>query len=200
MRYLFFLVPMLIFPSMVLAVEVSTFTSIPFLTGEKTSAAYVEALFNASIAIAAILAVIRLIWAGVQYMLSEVVTKKENARKDIRGALLGLLIILASVTILQTINPNLLNLDVIGKGAAVNINNGTPNVTDEVQFKRGDTWSAARIAARCGTDRDCINDYVAALTESCGHNGGTMSWKLDPTVGINWWGTVGYSYYSYTCN
>ena len=64
-------------------------------------------IFLLSISAAAIFAVIKIIIGGVKYMLTDVVTTKESAKKDIKGALLGLVIILAAVFILQTINPNL---------------------------------------------------------------------------------------------
>jgi hypothetical protein len=54
-----------------------------------------------------VLAVLKITIAGVKYMLSDVVTSKESAKKDIQGALFGLLIVLAAVIILNTINPSL---------------------------------------------------------------------------------------------
>lgn len=198
MRYLFFLALMLIFPTGLHAAEVSLFTSIPFLTGEVTTAAYIEALFNASIAIAAILVVIRLIWAGTEYMLSDLVTTKESARKKIRGALLGLLIILASVTILNTINPNLLNLDVIGKGEAVNIT--APDVTDNIKLKVGELVTNEDIKWYCKNgvegwllgkvDEDCYSKALAAYDASCAYNGGRLEytpWTLWALTGSTAW-------------
>jgi hypothetical protein len=53
---------------------------------------YVNALYLLAITIAALLAVVKIIFGGVKWMLSDVVTDKSAAKKDIRGALLGLLI------------------------------------------------------------------------------------------------------------
>ena len=87
---------------------------VPLMNRDATSFQdYIEILLQLAIGIAALLVVLRIIWAGVQYMLSEVVTSKEAAKKSIGGALLGLIIILASVLILNTINPNLTRLDVL---------------------------------------------------------------------------------------
>ncbi|MEX2341079.1 MAG: hypothetical protein WD605_02045, partial [Candidatus Paceibacterota bacterium] len=93
---------------------VRTFLQLPFLNNLTNTANVAEGLFSIAIAIAAILVVIRLIWAGTQYMLSSLVTSKETVKKNIQDALIGLLIILGSVTILQTINPQLLNLNALG--------------------------------------------------------------------------------------
>ena len=68
---------------------------------------YINALYLLAISIAAVLAVIKLIIAGVKYMLSDVVTNKASAKADIKGALLGLLLILAAVLILEVINPSI---------------------------------------------------------------------------------------------
>lgn len=82
---------------------------IPYVQGDKvaTFGDYVNALYFASISIAAFLAVIKIIFAGVKYMLSDVITSKEDAKKDIKGALLGLLIVIGAVLVLNTINPSL---------------------------------------------------------------------------------------------
>lgn len=68
---------------------------------------YINLLYKMSISIAALLAVVKIIIAGAKYMLSDIVTTKGEAKKDIRGALLGLLLIIGAVIILNTINPAL---------------------------------------------------------------------------------------------
>ncbi len=71
---------------------------------------YINQLYFLSISIAALLAVIKIILAGVKWMLTDIVTSKADAKKDIWGALLGLLLIVSTFIILQTINPNLTRL------------------------------------------------------------------------------------------
>jgi len=73
--------------------------------------AYINAVYAMFISLAALLAVVKLIVAGVKYMFSDVVTQKSEAKKDIQGALLGLVVVLAAVLILTIINPNLTNFD-----------------------------------------------------------------------------------------
>lgn len=70
---------------------------------------YVNFLYGFSIAIAALLAVIKIIIAGVKYMLSSLPGTKGDAKTEIQGALLGLLLILGAYLILNTINPALTN-------------------------------------------------------------------------------------------
>lgn len=85
---------------------------------------YVDALYKAAISIAAFLAVVKIIFAGVKYMLSDVVTSKEDAKKDIRGALIGLLIVIGAVLILNTINPQLKELTALGGPPGLNMGLG----------------------------------------------------------------------------
>jgi hypothetical protein len=73
--------------------------------------AYVNALYIFAITVGALLAVLKLVAAGVKYMFSDIVTNKEAAKNDIRGALLGLLIVIGAVVILNTVNPNLTNVN-----------------------------------------------------------------------------------------
>ncbi len=72
---------------------------------------YVNSIYALSITIAALLAVIKIVIAGVKWMLTDVVTSKEEAKKDIKGALFGLLIVLAAVLIISVINKKILEVD-----------------------------------------------------------------------------------------
>ena len=71
---------------------------------------YINTFYRIAIIAASLIAVIKLIYAGAQYVLSGIVTDKENAKKDIETALIGLLIIIGAVTILRQINPDIANL------------------------------------------------------------------------------------------
>ncbi|MBY0538733.1 pilin [Patescibacteria group bacterium] len=82
--------------------------------------AYINALYRLSISIAALLAVIKIVIAGAKYMLSDIVTHKEDAKKDIQGALIGLLIVIGAIIILNTINTDLTNLNLSVPEATVN--------------------------------------------------------------------------------
>lgn len=92
---------------------------------------YINQLYFLSISLAALLAVIKIIIAGVKYMLADVVTSKADAKSDIWGALLGLLLIVSAVIILGTINPNLTNLNVLSGAPALN-NFSPTNTTNQV--------------------------------------------------------------------
>lgn len=76
-------------------------------------AGYLNVIYLLVIGLGALLAVIKISLAGVKYAMSDIVTNKAEAKKDIEGALLGLAIILLPYIVLTTINPNLVNLDIL---------------------------------------------------------------------------------------
>lgn len=71
---------------------------------------YFSNLFIAFVAITAILGVIKLMLCGFQYMTSEAISTKAEAKKCIWFAIGGLFLILLSVLILQTINKDLIKI------------------------------------------------------------------------------------------
>jgi len=72
---------------------------------------YLNTAFKIAVSIGAILAVLRLLYAGYTYMASDVWTTKETAKGIFRDVFLGLFLLLAMYIILAQINPNLLNLN-----------------------------------------------------------------------------------------
>lgn len=82
--------------------------------------AYLELLYILAISAAALIAVVRLMLAGLKYIGSEVITDIADAKKDIQNVLIGLGIILLATTILRTINPQLVNLAAIPNAPSYN--------------------------------------------------------------------------------
>lgn len=74
---------------------------------------YLQQLFVLTIIAGAMIAVVKMSIAGFKWMMTDSITSKSDARADITGALLGLAILLATYVVLNTINPNLTNLDVL---------------------------------------------------------------------------------------
>ena len=80
---------------------------------------YMSTLFTTFIAIAAALAVLMIVWGGIEYISSFSGSGKEQGKERITNAVFGLILAVSAFLILQTINPDLissgtLNLD-IGK-------------------------------------------------------------------------------------
>ena len=107
-KFYFLLFAVLLIPLFTFAEEKTLYlVGIPGVEMNSDFNTYINALYKLSIAIAALLAVIKIIIAGLKWMLTDLITSKEDAKKDIQGAVLGLLIIIAAVVILNEINPQL---------------------------------------------------------------------------------------------
>lgn len=73
---------------------------------------FLSQAFQFGLAVSAALAVVMIVYGGVEIMLSESVFKKEDGKKKIKDAVLGLLLALGSWLILYTINPDILNFKI----------------------------------------------------------------------------------------
>ena len=109
-----FVVGIFLAPSIVMAngeyTPVSTLPGV-FTKGVPVSATSIIAgIYNASIGIGSMLAVIMIIKGGMKYTVSEAIGSKEEAKKDIWYAVWGLLLLLTSFIILRTINVDLVNI------------------------------------------------------------------------------------------
>ncbi len=94
---------------------------IPGLTNDSTRT--LENFFNTAymvlIGLGALFAVFKISMAGIKYSLSDLISSKSEAKSDIYGALLGLAILLIPAIVLETINPNLTNINVLGGAVPV---------------------------------------------------------------------------------
>jgi uncharacterized membrane protein len=77
---------------------------------QSSFAEYVNTLIQVAIGFAILLSVIMVIAGGVEYMGARSVTNKDDAKDRISKAIGGLVLALSAVVILQTINPNLVEL------------------------------------------------------------------------------------------
>jgi len=70
---------------------------------------YINYLYLFGLSLVGIAALGSLVIGGFKYMLSDTITTKEEAKKNISGAIYGLILALAAYLILNTINPDLVN-------------------------------------------------------------------------------------------
>ena len=73
---------------------------------------FLNKLFLGAVSLGAILAVLRLAWAGFQYMGNDLWSSKQHAKEVMQETLLGLFILLGISLILNQINPDILKLNV----------------------------------------------------------------------------------------
>lgn len=78
---------------------------------ENALADYLGLIFKLIIGITGVLSVLMIVLGGIEYMTSDVIFSKEQAKKRIWNAILGLLLALGSYAILNTLNPDLLRIN-----------------------------------------------------------------------------------------
>jgi len=69
-------------------------------------------LYKFLIGIAAVLAVIMIIWGGLEYSTQDSVSKKSDGKNRIIQAIFGLILVLSPVLVFSLINPSILNLSI----------------------------------------------------------------------------------------
>ncbi len=88
--------------------------SIPGLTDIQPSAGGLATFFNNLykylIGLAAALAVIMIIWGGLEYSTQDSISKKSDGKQRIYDAIFGLVLVLSPVLVFSIINPSILNL------------------------------------------------------------------------------------------
>jgi len=146
---------LLLLPTITWGAEAPNFiplVGIPYIEGDEVQSFgdYVNAFYFAAISIAAFLAVVKIIFAGVKYMLSDIVTTKQDAKKDIRTALFGLLIVVGAVLILNTINTNLTNITLFADAPVPEIGlEGGDNDTDDLSTMERCTQADSCVLLAC---------------------------------------------------
>ena len=90
-------------------------TNIPALQGAgnaDTLPTFVNSLYRIAIGLAAVLAVLQIIRAGIMYMGGDSVTEKKEAKNLIALSIGGLILILSPVVVFSIINPSILDLKI----------------------------------------------------------------------------------------
>jgi len=93
--------------------------------------AYFNSLFNLALTIGAILAVIIIATAGIQYMTTDAFTGKTRGKERIQQAVLGLLMLLAVYLFFRTIDPDILKLNFSLKPVNVAISTNDSNLGNQ---------------------------------------------------------------------
>ncbi len=78
-------------------------------------------LFRWGLSISIVLAVLFIIKGGIQYTVTDSISGKATGKETIKSAIIGLILALSSYLILNTVNPQLLKLD-ITQGDNINLN------------------------------------------------------------------------------
>lgn len=85
-------------------------TAVTSIVNTKSFADFFNNLYKYCIGLAAIFAVIMIIWGGLEYATQDVPGAKASGKEKIQQAILGLVLVLSPVLVFSIINPNILNL------------------------------------------------------------------------------------------
>ncbi|KND51215.1 MAG: hypothetical protein ABA06_02805 [Parcubacteria bacterium C7867-001] len=118
MRTLLFILAFLILPLGVFAANEATFTPLTQIpafkevvnAGSQGFAPFFNSLYKICIGIAAALAVLQIMRAGIMYLGPDSITEKKEARSLIGWSIFGLLIVLAPTIVFSVIDPRILDL------------------------------------------------------------------------------------------
>jgi ABC-type enterochelin transport system permease subunit len=92
---------------------------------------YLSLLYITALIVAATLAVLMIVVGGIEYIVSSVPGAKGDAKNRITNAVFGLLLVLSTWLILNTINPQILKLD------RLDMNSPDPALPPPVQLEPG---------------------------------------------------------------
>lgn len=127
---------------------------------------YLANLFTFGIGIAGVLAVLMIVWGGVERLLSDSVFSKGEAKTRIQNAIWGLLLALMSYLILQTINPCLVKFSFFGAGCTVSSQGVSDYSTNN---------SVAGTSSNGGQNYDVFNSIPSVPIYSVGQNSNSSS-------------------------
>jgi len=138
------------------------------VTGTTALGSYWNIMIKIFIGLCAVLAVIMVMWGGIEYITSELISSKEEGKKRIMDAIFGLILAIGAWLLLNTINPNLLRTDfssLISQAAYAQIAG-----SNSIYVKPAS--DSARCTPVTNTSSACT---VANLTGTFGSNATSMS-------------------------
>lgn len=163
-------------------------TNIPGLTQGAVAnsnglANFLNNLYKYLIGVAAVLAVIMIIWGGLEISTQDSVSKKSDGKQRITQAILGLVLVLSPVLVFSIINPSILNLSLNLK--PLDIHPGTWS-GDVATTQQVDTASGCTVSGVSGVLQIAICPSTAAAAkwgQSCSGNLSTITPLTKTTTG-----------------
>ena len=149
---------------------------------------YVNFLFRIAISALVIISVVMIMVAGIEYMTVESLFGKSQAKARIKGAVGGLILALASYTILHTLNPKLLDMSALDNMEVASLVGGDPDPNDTTTASIGgkqcvmveSPWGApsekiANFKIKCSSNyslTDIAKSFIGHTTYRFGAKGG----------------------------
>lgn len=116
-------------------------------------------LYKYLIGIAAVLAVIEIIWGGIEISTQDSISKNQDGKERIQQAVLGLVLILSPVIVFSIINPSILNL-------SISLHNLKTPPKNQVDTNNNQSSTGAAVASSTPTN-DCAITGTLFKTAIC---------------------------------
>ncbi len=100
---------------------------------------YVNTLISVVVGLAAVMAVVMIVLGGIQWMSTDSISGHSEGKDRIQNALFGLILLLGAYAILNTINPDLVNLNISISKATIEVS------ADEKLFGRTEIPSSVKL-------------------------------------------------------
>ncbi len=142
---------------------------------ERDLADFLNNLYKYLVGLAATLAVVMIIWGGLEYSTQDVPGAKKNGKDRILGAILGLVLVLSPVLVFSIINPSILNLsinlpklDTRSGGGGTNPNTQTPAET-AAAIAAGCTVTGTLLKTAICTTQTAAQNFATACSTGSGN-------------------------------
>jgi type IV secretory pathway VirB2 component (pilin) len=135
---------------------------------------FLNNLYKICIGIAAVLAVLQIMRAGVMYMGGDSVTEKSQAKSIITQSLLGLLLVLSPTIIFGIINKDILSLKINNLDKLQVLNSASQTVADSILWS-DDKSTYGTASVRCLQEGRCLSGCFMPfdrLNRSCTYSFG----------------------------
>ncbi len=161
-------------------------TNLPVLKNLTTApdlGTFLNAIYKYCVGLAAVLAVIQIMRAGIIYMGGDSVTEVKQARELISTAILGLVLVLSPVLVFSIIDKRILNLNIGSDFSALSTSSDSPAASSADAATPNTADGTVQPGGDCTTDTNCQNqnglDYICQP-----EGGGTCTYNpsASPTV------------------
>jgi hypothetical protein len=192
----------------VLAQGFTALAPIPGLTDQSTTsvinsvslAAFFNNLYKYLIGLAATLAVIEIIWGGLEIATKDSVSKQSDGRERITQAIFGLVLVLSPVLVFSIINPSILNLSLnlpkLDLTTPPSTTSASATVNQLLTNNASNTnWNTpAGTLTACAANNDCTaaqkacqdqntTGFTATPSVVCVNTSGSVLINANPTIG-----------------
>lgn len=123
---------------------------------------YILYVYNLAFAASVFLAIVMIIWGGFEYITSEIPFIKSDGKSKIEKAITGLVMVLASYLILQTIDPRLVNVNTELPALKVDKNKVNDYLKNQNEYQ---SELVKNLSAAGATNTKQINDNASKLND-----------------------------------